>query len=585
MSTQFNGRGAGSGGYRGSGGGGAGGPTGPLAGHGPFTSPRAVAPYDSGATPRTTLPPHAARTVLKPVGGTSGALRSVPSTDVADQTTFDALTDLFLGDLLPGEGSEHRDRAVGRPDRAQALIDPDESVGDELRGERVPTLELLILGHLPSLASIWGTQHLRELAKDEEGPVVSVRWQGGFASVEYFGDAPAAVANAESLESALERAARESRRVVFRADEAEELRLAECDGLDAVTILTGADEAATIGAYRTIKSLAQRLGSDPDRVLSIRVVVFGTDAEQSREVGARLASTARSCLGRDVEWETAPARIGSGRPSVLAFNGRTEVRPDSMVRMVRSAGIAADDRRTPSEHGQDETERSIGRSRPAGAGREMSASPARRAEIGVLDSRETAPEVLTARALAAGRPGRDVGVSAIAEPKRAEPKRAEPAGTPVAGASVSALASEAATSDLGVRPALCAHVQGLASVPITCPYAQGVEFAVDAGGRLHVLGRLESGKADEAALRDLMVASEWAQAHAPLLRLAAPSLARTTPDGGPGVELDPSGEPVMHLFSGEPRKVRRLLETDVRVHLLTPVCVGGKGGWFCTPLN
>lgn len=119
------------------------------------------------------------------------------------------------------------------------------------------------------------------------------------------------------------------------------------------------------------------------------------------------------------------------------------------------------------------------------------------------------------------------------------------------------------------RVGLAHHVASLTPLPIVCPYADGVELARDREGRLHVLARGAGGEAN--AVGRLLVAARWATAHAPLLAAAH----------GP---LD-CRSPVLNLFSSDVASVRRLLDTDVRVHLLAPVEIDGHRGWYCTALN
>lgn len=131
-------------------------------------------------------------------------------------------------------------------------------------------------------------------------------------------------------------------------------------------------------------------------------------------------------------------------------------------------------------------------------------------------------------------------------------------------------AQELARPDHGVRE-LAAFVQGLAKIDLTCPYAGDVEFGLDASGVVHVLARADCA-GDDAALANLMVASSWATSHASLL---ASTLGRRAAERGA----------IMHLFTNRPKRSRRLLETNVQVHLLAPVQVGTQTVWYCTELN
>lgn len=117
---------------------------------------------------------------------------------------------------------------------------------------------------------------------------------------------------------------------------------------------------------------------------------------------------------------------------------------------------------------------------------------------------------------------------------------------------------------------LATHLDGLTPRSIACPYAPQVQFATDADGRLHILA---SQPADaSAALEPLTVAAAWATSHAPLLRAAI---------GGAPLVVPPT----LHLFVDQPRDVRRLLDADIRIHLLAPATVAGCTQWLCRDLN
>jgi len=110
------------------------------------------------------------------------------------------------------------------------------------------------------------------------------------------------------------------------------------------------------------------------------------------------------------------------------------------------------------------------------------------------------------------------------------------------------------------------HVEGLTLLPTRCPYAEGVELAMDGAGRLHLLCAAEA-----SSVAGLLAAKQWAAVHAPLLSAAHG-------------QLD-ARDAVLHLMTSDVARVRRVLDTPIRVHLLAPVEVEGRQGWFCTPLN
>ncbi|HPO94319.1 MAG TPA: hypothetical protein PL072_12700, partial [Phycisphaerales bacterium] len=282
-----------------------------------------------------------------------------------DAATFDDLTNLFLGDLAPSTPTAAPGRdaeSQASPDSAAPLSPAQRSssvmpgldrsapqragqslpAAPALRDAQNPPVEVLVLGHLPALGAIWGTQYLRDLARQCDAPVASFRLQAGFVSVELFDFGPGGVTKPamgiKTLEDAVKAAAAVAGRWVLRSDGDDELELIDGRLIQTVTLLTGADEAATIGAYRTIKRLAQRLEAlEPTPAPRLHVVVMGTNPEQTQRVGEKLASTANACLGREVSFQTAAARIGSVRPATLFFNGKSDARPAEVLSMLDGA--------------------------------------------------------------------------------------------------------------------------------------------------------------------------------------------------------------------------------------------------------
>lgn len=100
-------------------------------------------------------------------------------------------------------------------------------------------------------------------------------------------------------------------------------------------------------------------------------------------------------------------------------------------------------------------------------------------------------------------------------------------------------------------------------LPARCPYAPGIELAVAADGRLHLLARCGgestcgSPLTQGRAIEQLTTTSAWALAHAALLG-----------ETRAGLRIDGEHLPILHLVTDRPRDARRLLESEIRVHLL-----------------
>jgi hypothetical protein len=114
---------------------------------------------------------------------------------------------------------------------------------------------------------------------------------------------------------------------------------------------------------------------------------------------------------------------------------------------------------------------------------------------------------------------------------------------------------------------LATHVPGLQPLPVRCPGSEDVELAVDAEGRVHLLG-------GESALRRLPVVRRWAFEHRELIAMACPRH-----------RIELREPPALHLFTGTPVSLADLHASDVQLHVLAPVRVGGAVGWYSAELN
>jgi hypothetical protein len=478
----------------------------------------------------------------------SGAL-SGPEDDRDDD--YDALTDLFLGEVGisrsggPGavEAEPAAEGGAGRRGVSEAAAAPVAQAvaaprveGEGRAAEEAGGIEALILGHLPVLSAAWAAQYARTIAEAEGTPVAFVQVRGGHVSVEQIGGEGGATERAADLAGALERAAAVTGRWIVRADETDEPSLARLAGVRWLTLLTSADEAAVVSAYRAIKHLApqealasaEEASEDQGRARTwgewpgpaVRVAVMGAADEAADAAYGKIAAAVRTFLGRPIRRAPGAGKIHAARPARSLFTGRSDLGAAGVVEAIEALLLR---RRT-----------------GGGAGAARVLAPA-------------AAPVSSAVPATAG-----AGGVTAAEP------RASAAGRPLAR-----------------------HIAGLGAVDVACPYAPGVEFAVGPEGRLHVLARRESGggAAGAVGVEPLLVASAWAEAHGALLRRVVVGAGgggggASEVGGGAG-----TGRPVAHLFVEEPREVRGLLDTEVRVHLLATVAVGGETAWVCKDLN
>lgn len=363
-------------------------------------------------------------------------------------------------------------------------------------------IEAMVLGHLPVLASAWAPQYARVLAATTAGPVGLVRFRSGTVTVEVHGTPPREEAAGEpTVDAAIARAAASASRWLISVDATGEPALADmlrAGRVQTLTLLTGADEAASVACYRTMKSLLGGAGSEPE-IADVRIAVMGAAEARARETGDRLARAAEAFLGFTPMVLPCAARIEPA-PSVVLFRGQSEATLADALEI-------------------------IGRTRPP-------AAPAPTASAPVLPGEVVVPAA----------PG-----TATRPPASAQTKTGP-------GAAGGALAS---------------LVPDLRPLGVVCPYAREVEFACRADtGRLQVLAWDSSDGAPPVAA--LAAASAWAVLNAELIGAACP-----------GVSLGEA--PVQRVFTRDARRVRGLLDSPVRVHLV----LGGEGptGAVCGELN
>lgn len=131
----------------------------------------------------------------------------------------------------------------------------------------------------------------------------------------------------------------------------------------------------------------------------------------------------------------------------------------------------------------------------------------------------------------------------------------------------SSVAPTEATPPSNAAHSLASHVPGLRSLAARCPDDASIELAIDAKGLLHVLKRAES----PDCCQRLIAATGWAARHAALIALTLPADAR----------LECDSAPIAHLFVGEPKAYRTMIDSSVRLHLLAQTA----SPWVCMELN
>lgn len=441
-------------------------------------------------------------------------------------TDYDALADLFLsegmlaGPLAP-KGMPDGQSAPGDVDGTRP---PDAPMGSRTIGVDTTApearVEALILGHLPVYAAPWATQYARQVGEELGGPVALVRVQGGKATLDVVGPSDQ-VEVGEDLGAGIARAGAIVRSWLIRVDEMSEAALAGVAGIDRVSVLSGADQAALTSTYRTLKYLHEQVRSSEAVPPTLRVVLMGADAPRAHEACEKLRQTTLRFLGEPVEIVVGPRQMS---PAAITPVCKPVASPEvaEIVALARRAGVAAP--------AQSRASSSVAaRPSPPTMDHAMAGSdPVRSTRVHEMPMGDTPPSTVT--------PLDEAG---------------------------------------SARPRLSAHLQGLTSLPLTCPYATDVELAADPRGVVHALSRVEGGKSPGEVISRLVSVSAWVTDHLAILRMAVPA-ARLSPQGP---------EATLHLFTDDPKGVRRLLDGPVRLHFLAGVALDGRTAWVCREIN
>lgn len=482
---------------------------------------------------------------------------------------FDDLADLFLSpEFEMGETS---------PEPRPAAPDPREG----------PAVRVAMVGHLPVSAGLWITQFADRLAR-EEGPVGVVRFIAGQVQVEVLrAGLGSSIAEALDLEQALDAATKLARRWVVVPEAstppAEVLR----SGASSLLLMTGADEAAVVGAYRLIKAIAEDAMVESLPLPRLQVAVLGAGEAKVAEAMAKLNRTASAFLGMELPLAVAMQRMepvqSSYRltlpaPRALSFQDIPRLLEDLLRQRPAEAAAPPE----PAEPPRIETfpqpirsawpfaqEPQAAGDSPPQPGSAASPLPPLPPVRGDLDS---------IRRLVAGRAA-PWSSFASAEPGPAAPPAAAmpsplPAGQlpPRPGDPFAAAASASGGEGVVLRDAsfprpLTVRFPHLRPLPVQCPYHTGVELAVDAARGLHLLAPLSS-------LEEVQAVAGWVRDHASLLRLACP-----------GVDRLEDHELAIDLVTDRPDAAAALATSRLRVHLLLRVEVGGCAAWIRLPLN
>jgi|GEM_PF-1653720 hypothetical protein len=176
-------------------------------------------------------------------------------------------------------------------------------------GEKAkPSIELLLPAHLPVQGGLWLVPYAGREAAD--GMAILIRMHEDTVDVAAIGKGTVDFARCTSMEDVLERvASQQVHWIVQPPIDADPTSLLHCDA-DSVTLLSGDDQAAVVGAYRLLKGLITT-SSDLGALPAMRLVVVGAEERAANEAASRIIQTAHHQLGVTIEVGTPLPAMGS----------------------------------------------------------------------------------------------------------------------------------------------------------------------------------------------------------------------------------------------------------------------------------
>ncbi len=463
---------------------------------------------------------------------------------------------------------------------------------DEPEPVAPPTVEALLLGHLPGYANPWISQYAQHAAM-RRSPAALLRVEAASVELEIFGDdnsdwrppvPPGPGGSSIRLAQILGELRDQVTTWILAAGSpvapAVRQHMARADRW---TLLTGADDAAVVGAYRLLKSMLEAdaapspsaLNPEPRTLKpsapSIGIMMMGCEEDAARAALERISRASAAFLNSPIE-------LVGHRPKMLPIRrfylGRFEA--ESPAALWSQLQRYFDEIRpnrihspAPEAHGL----KSVGPLSPD--------SPTQLTDEEItaltqsLDQEIT--EALDSTSLEAAPFSRDPKPAQGSASPNPAPSLKPGGAVPRSAAAIPAPSPSSPTPDSrspipSTSPDLnnlTSLIPSLTPLRARCPRQPKIQLAADAQGSLHLLLAAQ-GEPVDSALKKLAEVRAWSVEHRELLALASPNLI-----------IASEADPVPHLFTDQPRLAADLAfsgptnHRPLRLHLLKSIILAG----------
>ena len=155
-------------------------------------------------------------------------------------------------------------------------------------------IDLLLLGHLPVQGNLWSIPYVgREL---QGGSGVLIRIHEEAVDFVVVGDCETDISQCETLEDALDRVGSSIKSWMVQPPSDADANSLLHSNADRITLLSGADQAAVVGAYRLLKGVVLASGGDVSAP-AMNLVIVGTAERAAKDAANRIVQTAHHQLG------------------------------------------------------------------------------------------------------------------------------------------------------------------------------------------------------------------------------------------------------------------------------------------------
>lgn len=499
---------------------------------------------------------------------------------------YEELAALFL------TPADHDAPASGTPARSSSSV-----VGRPRRAQ--PTLELVLVGHLPVRAALWLAPFAGAVSR-ERGLTALVRLDSEEPLVQVFGGAgdPMRSGSCRNLRETILFLGRTVRTWLLRPSARHDAAAMLALRPSRITVLSGTDEAALVHAYRLIRQLHDAAEAAGQDLPAVDIAVLGSDESAAGDMLVRLNRTAQTWAKSPITCRLVLPRIDASVRSSGLRSFADQTPPDladvaTWIDLGRAQFHQDDDGtalRSDASHmaaAHDDLLRPT-TVRTAGGGTPLRVADDESADADIDDPIfrdppvSRTPEVFPNSPLEATSFEQPIHRAAssdmagafdeFAAPPRGRHGRPEPLEDvrevrAVAFVEARAPADPVEEDERGMPISFSRRVPGLTALAVRMPGHEHAELAVDAAGRVHVLMR-------DDRLREAATIQAWVRSHREIIALACREHA-----------INAAGRSDVHLFTDQPLRVADLHGGAYHLHLLARVPAGDGHAFVSMPLG